>query len=300
MISSLPPNNSKVVPINFRYGPALCNSDLVPNFVFGISLASAEVNKDWVLTQTLLSCTLRSVLAQTDTRFMIFICGHECPNVPEMQDSRVTFFECDIPPPKKTSEYRKDKMYKRRLLGLALARLGGGYFFPLDADDLVHKDVVAFSLNDDNRSGYLVDQGYVLDVANQKIANVKNVWETDFNYVCGSSAAIYFNKDELPSSGLDTDPKLYFNLFQSHAYWPNVAREYGRPFKRFPFPAGVYAVNHSQNLSFNLQRSGARASNIVEAVAGHHIEKSKHMLSAEFGQTSLEISGYSNMVSHVK
>ena len=65
----------------------------------------------------------------------------------------------------------------------------------------------------------------------------------------------------------EKDPELYFNLFQSHAYWSLVAEEYDRRLEPFPFAGGVYVVNHAQNLSFRLQRKGVRIDNIVRAIA---------------------------------
>jgi hypothetical protein len=285
MIQGLPPNDTKSAFIPIRYG-CIPGGERVPVFVFGISLASAQASNDWEKTKRLLGRTLQSVLGQTDGRFMVLICGHEFPDVPEMSDPRVTFFECDVPPPKDSSRFRRDKMRKRWLLGVALRELGGGYFFPLDADDLVHKNVVEYTLGNDNKRGYLVDKGYVLDEANGKLAWVQDVWDSDFNYVCGSSAVIHFEVNDLPSWGDAGGTKVYFNQFESHAYWPNVARESGRPLQRLPFAAGVYVVNHSQNLSFGLQRAGERAQNIVSAVAQHQLGDADSLLATEFGQAA--------------
>ena len=282
MIVGLAANNYHKPHIPLRYGGST-NPNL-PNFVFGISLASAQASSDWAKTTQLLSQTLKSLIAQSDGRFMVLICGHDHPSVPEMSDSRVVFFECDAPPPKDSSRYRNDKMRKRRLLGSALRELGGGYFFPLDADDLVHKNFVEYVLKDNNRRGYLIDKGYVLDDTNRKLAKVKDVWDSDFNYVCGSSAAIYFEKDDLPISSVSNDKNLYFNLFQSHAYWSNVALEFGKPIQKVPFNAAVYVINHTQNLSFVLQRAGQRASNIITTVRDCHINESDLILMNDFGQ----------------
>ena len=86
-----------------------------------------------------------------------------------------------------------------------------------------------------------------------------------FGGVCAST------RDELPVDG-EMDPELYFNLFQSHAYWPIVAEEYDRRLDALPFPGGVYVVNHAQNLSFRLQRKGQRTENIIRSIAEHRIE----------------------------
>src|SRR5690606_8171231 len=107
--------------------------DPVPpaNFIFGISLASKVAVNDWEHTTRLLQRTLRSALSQSDPRFRVVICGHEKPELPELDDTRVIFIEADITRPAHSGQFRKDKMWKRRLIGAALKNMGGGYFFPL-------------------------------------------------------------------------------------------------------------------------------------------------------------------------
>ena len=262
--------------------PAALEPAAAPTVMFGISLASKRASADWARTEELLGHTLRSLLRQTDGRFIVAIGGHERPVLPEMGDPRVLFIECDAAAPRKPDAFRRDKMRKRRLVAAALRQRGGGYFFPLDADDLVHRDLVGHVLADDNRAGYLIENGYALDYANRRVAPIPGAWTVSFDRVCGSSAVIYFEPDELPSDG-DVDATLYFNLFQSHAYWPIVAQEYQRPFSAVPFAGGVYVVNHAQNLSFKLQRAGVRTQNIIDAVAQHALADGTGILEADFG-----------------
>ena len=263
--------------------PGLEHNADTGSFVFGISLASAKASKDWDVTQRLLGRTLRSVLNQSDGRWRAIVCGHERPALPELDDPRVMFVMSDQEPPKNSGQFRKDKMWKRRVIGSILRDLGGGYFFPLDADDLVHRDLVQHVLSDDNRRGYRVEHGYVEDLANERLAPVPGAWTAPFDRVCGSSAVLYFERDELPRNG-QKDDELYFNLFQSHAYWPIVAEEWGRPLASVPFPGAVYVVNHSQNLSFGLQRSGDRTHNIIAAIERHMLDDGTNVLSQQFGQ----------------
>jgi glycosyltransferase involved in cell wall biosynthesis len=253
------------------------------NFIFGISLASKQVVNDWAHTQLMLQRTLRSVLNQTDPRFRVIICGHERPKLAELDDRRVTFIVSDAKRPENSSQFRGDKMWKRRLIGAKLRRMGGGYFFPLDADDLVHKNVVEHVLADDNRRGYSIAQGYVEDFLHQRLAPVPGAWSAPFHHVCGSSAVLYFEPEDLPVGGR-TEDGLYFNLFTSHAYWPIVAEESGKPLDTVPFPGGVYVVNHSQNLSFGLQRAGERVRNIAASVERHALEDGQAVLESQFMQ----------------
>lgn len=281
MLARPAPSNATLPGLARSY-PGLAERD-VPTFVFGISLASEKASSDWPRTVQLLGRTLRSVLNQTDGRWRAIVCGHERPDLPELDDPRVMFVVANVDPPKDAKNFRKDKMWKRRLIGSILRDLGGGYFCPLDADDLVHKSLVEHVLADDNRRGYNIGTGYAEDFANGRLAPVPGVWAAPFDRVCGTSAVLYFSPDELPLDG-QLDPALYFNLFQSHAYWPVVAEECGRPLDPVPFPGAVYVVNHSQNLSFGLQRAGGRTANIIAAIERHALGDGADVLTDTFGQ----------------
>jgi hypothetical protein len=224
------------------------------------------------------------VLHQSDPRWRTVIVGHDRPDLPELDDPRVTFVVADVEPPDQPTHRRRDKMRKRRLAGSILRGFDGGYFCPLDADDLVQRDLVKHVLADDNRRGYTFESGFVEDYANHRLAPVPGAWSASFSRVCGTSAVLYFERVELPQSG-DAEPKLYFNLFQAHAYWPVVAEEFGRPLEAIPFPAAVYVVNHSQNLSFGLQRTAQRTSNIIASIERHAVADGAPVLTKEFGQS---------------
>lgn len=111
------------------------------------------------------------------------------------------------------------------------------------------------------------------------------VWSVPFDRVCGSSAVLYFDRAELPVDHR-ADDALFFNYFQSHAYWPIIAEESGRPLADVPFPAAVYVVNHTQNLSFGLQRAGRRTDHIIAAIEANVLPDGDDLLRAAFGQIS--------------
>ena len=68
----------------------------------------------------------------------------------------------------------------------------------LDADDLVHKDILAYVLAHAHGS-YVVDQGYVLDLSSGVLWHRRE----GFHLTCGSSFVCRFARDELPSSWED-------------------------------------------------------------------------------------------------
>ncbi|WP_160351720.1 glycosyltransferase family A protein [Bordetella sp. 15P40C-2] len=255
-----------------------------PNVVFGISLASAVVG-NWEHTCYMLERTLNSLLRQTDGRFVVLVCGHERPDLDAFSDPRVQFIESDAKPPKDKAGYRKDKMYKRLLLANHLRKLGGGYFMPLDADDLVHCRLVEHILADDNRRGYSIRKGYALDWNNRVLGSVPGVWDASFDQVCGSSGIFYFSPSELPHLEKGKKESI-LDVFAQHGYWRVTSQELGRPLADVPFDAAIYVLNHSQNISFSLQRGDIRQKNILESVARHSVPDGesvlKDFLDAEF------------------
>ncbi|HWT30519.1 MAG TPA: glycosyltransferase family A protein, partial [Propylenella sp.] len=249
--------------------------------VFGISLASQRSVRDWERTTGLLRSTLRSALGQTDPGVRVLVCGHERPTLAELADPRVEFLVSDRPPPADPQGFRRDKMQKRRIIALRLRQLGGGYLVPLDADDLVSNRLAAHVRSHDNRRGYSITEGYVLDWSNRRLAPVPGAWDTGFDRVCGSSAVLFLAPDDLPEENSPAAEPSYFELFGEHAYWPVVAEESGRKLEKIPFRGAVYVVNHAENLSFQLQRNRRRQENLIAAIAANSVPITRD-IAAEF------------------
>src|SRR5690606_8873554 len=161
--------------------------------------------------------------------------------------------ESPRPVPTSSSDFRADKSFKRRIIAAEARAMGGGYFFPLDADDLVHRDVVAHVLADHNERGYVMTSGYAEDYQGGKLAPIPGAWTLNYDRVCGSAIVLHFEPDDLPPSP-ESKEHVYFDLFSHHAYWAGTAEEYRGPLDPLPFAAGVYALNTGQNISFRLQR----------------------------------------------
>lgn len=243
----------------------------VPEFVFAIPLAAATVG-DWEHTCQMLGHTLRSILNQSNASFRVLLCGHDRPDLRELEDSRVEWMVSDIDPPVGSGKYRPDKARKRALIAHRFRQLGGGYYMPLDADDLVHRDLVAHVRETRSPHGYSLRRGYAMDWKNRKLAPVPGVWDTTFDQVCGSSGIFHFQPTDLPETlGKGTD-EAYFHQFSFHAYWRTTAHENGRPLEDVDFPAVIYVLNHAQNLSFSLQRGALRQENLCRFIAERAID----------------------------
>ncbi|MGJ8516238.1 glycosyltransferase family 2 protein [Carnimonas bestiolae] len=250
-----------------------------PNIVyFGISLASKQ-NGNWEEVNRMLSFTIASIAQQTNGHWKCVICGHEKPEaLSDYEDDRFVFITCDTPVPKDKKYYRNDKNRKRYTILEYVKNQGGGYFMPLDADDLVHENLVSFVQQDDNRVGYSARQGYAYDFSNDVLGTVPGVWDATFDQVCGSSALFYLRPDDIPSvaekySKNPNREKRFIEYFEQHGYWRVTSQEMGRPLRDIPFAASVYVLNHSNNLSFRMQRIGSRQQNILSNVKKHSVDK---------------------------
>ena len=105
--------------------------------------------------------------------------------------------------------------------------------------------------------GYTMPNGFASDWSAGIIAPVPGVWTFGLDRVCGSTSVLFFSKEDLPSSNIQ-DVTQMFNMCAQHNMVLVAFEEEGRILEVLDLPAVVYTVNHSQNLSFQLQRGGKR------------------------------------------
>ena len=89
-----------------------------------------------------------------------------------------------------------------------------------------------------------------MDWESSAIAPLPGSMGIDFDRYCGSCAAIHFTPDEIAAREED-HLSTYHGQFRNHAKVEQVAARLGRPLQPIPFPAAVYLVNTSQNLSLS-------------------------------------------------
>lgn len=216
-------------------------------FYFCIPLRSRASTKDWPRIVRLLGDTLRSVFAQTDKRFEVILACQDVPDLPELADPRVTVLTTEAPTPTTFEEGMRDKGRKKRMMGVEVGRRGGGYIMLVDADDLVSNRLVEHVLKDDNRRGYLIRDGYMLDTDRRLAKSLP-----DFDQRCGSCAVFYLRREDLPTSVGDDSP-TFFAQIRSHMEWRQHMATGERALDSFPFPASVYVVNYGDNASLALR-----------------------------------------------
>ena len=210
------------------------------NFFFGIPLRSRQASRNWRRVCALLDATLNSTLRQSNPDIEVIIACHELPTT-RSRDSRVTFLRAKHARPRDRLEQMFDKRSKKIMLAEEICRRGGGYLMLLDSDDLVSNRLAEFVMQQHNKRGYVVDQGYIYDARLRKLARVG-----DFDRVCGSSVIPYL------SPGDCHDPQFDWREYVGdtwHAEFRARSADIGRALEPLPFPAVIYVANNGENHS---------------------------------------------------
>jgi hypothetical protein len=211
--------------------------------IFAICLKSKRHSADWNALSKLLSATLRSILASSEERFRIVVAGHEKPDVEELKDPRAVFLEAPFPVPEQPSGH--DRWMKRVVIGAWLrkrTRKRVRVMF-LDADDLVHKQLVRAALRSSPRVSLVVDKGYRFDLGNGVLQPIGR-----FDRKCGSCFLPVFRRDELPRHW--QDKRSSYAKFRTHAKFRALCAELGKPIETMDFFAVVYVSNHAESLEY--------------------------------------------------
>lgn len=210
------------------------------NFFFGIPLRSQQSSRSWRRVCTLLDATLNSTLRQVHQDIQVIVACHETPAT-RFQDSRVTFLQATHSKPRDGLEQMLDKSSKKIMLAEEICRRGGGYLMLLDSDDLVSSRLAEFVVQQHNKKGYFVEQGYIYDAQLRRLAHV---W--DFDRICGSSVILYL------SSADCRDPQFAWREYVGDT-WHNEFRatsaNLGRALEPLPFPGAIYVANNGENHS---------------------------------------------------
>ncbi len=216
-------------------------------FVFAIPLKPRAVAQDWDLIVNNLSHTLRSILNSANGAFTVAVASHDELPAAMVADDRISVLRAPFKHEPDPQKGERDKYAKIRFIGSWLREQGldDFYLMFLDADDLIHKDLVGTVLETDNRLGFLLRDGYRLDTTSGDLA----LQPENFFHSCGSCYVGYFRHSELPQSLGDTE--AYYSQFVKHRERGELATEHGRPPETLPYPGVVYVTNHSESVMWN-------------------------------------------------
>ena len=214
-----------------------------PTSIFLIPLVGPHHVGDWQAVCLRLTATLRSFIAQTDPNWRVLICGQTSPDLPD--DARITFV------PFTEAIEGNDKWAKLRQLCETLPTLGiaQGYAMTFDADDLAHPALVEEMHTRRAAGGYLMSQGYVFDVGNNRIAlaapaSAAQPLSKPFWKLCGSCAALAFDFTSDPDA---ETARIRESTQHEHRMFPYLAKLAGRPLSPLSGPKALYLLNHGEN-----------------------------------------------------
>ena len=237
-------------------------------FFFCVPLKPRVRSKDWDLTVRLLGETLRSILAQSDPGFEVIVAGHDRPDLPELDDPRVTWVKAAIQVPENGAEGKKDQIRKMHIMGGHVRRRGGGYIMVVDSDDLIHHDIVRFVREHPHPNGYIIRAGYVLDMAMGQMGKFPR-W-TDWTQLqdeCGTCAILRFDPADLPvllKKRMDVNrARPLYRKLTGHRRWESVMMQEERYLATLPFRGTVYRMNTGVNATSEYRRSASFTNSLV-------------------------------------
>jgi hypothetical protein len=220
--------------------------------IFAIPLISRDRADNWTRVQENLNATLTSLRRQTDSRWRAIVCCQDRPEDVDF-DQQVSF----LPFPHVLPGYDNHPKYAHIRMHMMRGDIGAGYYVQLDADDLVHPDLVSFVLSDNNRQGYIIDRGYMLDHATLDLAvlqpaDAEYPEATEFLRSCGSSSLLWFDF----THGAD-----FGTVLARRGNHRKVARNmayFGFHMQPVPFHAAIYVMNHGDNLRQKRGKMGGK------------------------------------------
>ena len=224
-----------------------------PLVVFAIPLISRRRAPDWSRVEANLAATLGSIVQQTNPNWIALVCGQNRPEgLPD--DDRIQFLTSTV------GDKFYDKGDKRRQLLAHTARhiRRDGYYFQCDADDILHPKLVDHICTDNNGAGYYIDQGYFVDAGTGRCATL-GPDRRPFHLSCGSSTAARFDFRRHRRF------EKLLKTHRSHTKIVKIMRLYGFPMTPVPFRAGLYMVNHGQNMIERRGKLDARLGYLDEA-----------------------------------
>lgn len=239
-------------------------------FFFLIPVIAKANAGNWPLVEHNLNRVLASILNQSDGRWQAIIIHQGAPEL-AYQDERIRLLEASFAINTDPMRGARDKYRKRKFAASQLKKEGqSGYFFGLDADDLVHQDLVGHVLN--NQSGaeaFVMQSGIKADVVQRRFQLVPE----GFYRRCGSCFVLALANHELPD-GYKDKSSLYSRCIQGkHALHHENAQALGKKVAEIDFPSVVYAVNHQASL-WSIKRQGKaqslRVNKTESRTCGHY------------------------------
>ncbi|OZG73423.1 hypothetical protein BTA51_10380 [Hahella sp. CCB-MM4] len=225
-----------------------------------IPLKSKQVSRNWQVTCESLKKTVGSLLNQTNTNFDFIVVGHECPDLLKdmsWQGKPVFHSITEIAPPNfegvTQDDYTKDKNSKiaKGIMLLKERNEEVEYWFPLDADDLVSKQLVSTIDSLPAVAGMILDGGFLFYNRQNRILPCSQL-----SQYCGSTGIIadqYINcPDTFSQESIRSIPFCRYSHMGLDKFFEKEAKA---PYKVIQDKLVVYILSHGDNISDGYRES---------------------------------------------
>lgn len=224
---------------------------------FITSLRHPDNARDYARNEQLLKETLDSIAQQTSDDYVVVVVSNVPLSFP--LPNRVTSVVVDFPPPAPPGAHATypafvwDKGTKMGIGLIAARDHAPDYVMIIDADDFVHRDLVAFTVANAGSPGWYVSRGW-------RYSGSRNVYRSlrAFNLQCGSAYILPFAAYAVPGDvSVTLGQGAVFDVFGdrvatimgSHMRVVKWARSHGYPLTPLPFRAAVHHVDTGENHS---------------------------------------------------
>lgn len=224
---------------------------------FLIAIKAPEVAASWPALSKAFERTLRSVCAQTCRDYRVLVVCNRLPDI-RFSSERVTVIERNFPSP--GSDYSQKIEDKKKKIVTALIHLADRppeYVMVVDADDCVHRDLVAFASAQSGKAGWYFKSGFEYNEQSKMIRRHVN----NFYRLCGTSFMIRydhlrFQTDFEPTAELGANDRF----ITGHPFVKSDLAERGVAIEPLPFPGAVYirdreSVTYQESLLEKMRRN---------------------------------------------
>ncbi len=231
--------------------------------IFAIPLRSKASSQNWESVVLRFNATLESIFHQTNPNFKCIVACNNIPELTHAYDDRLEFIQLDIPTPTDWIQMSRDKFWKLTAISVRIRAIlaslpnpeNGIYVMPVDADDLLNRNIAQWCADHPNVHGAVSCDGYVWKEGSH--------WMTIYpqsHTFCGSCNIIKMYAEDLPDKmpfpdALCHDQSTaailnarYPIRFDHHLVVAKYA-EQGKPFSTLPFRSTIYLRGTGDNIS---------------------------------------------------
>lgn len=225
---------------------------------FVTTLRHPHNSADYDRVETLLQGTLASITRQTSDDYAVIIVGNRRPSFP--LPPRTHFVEVDFAPPSVEGVPRTgnapavwDKGTKIGIGLIAAREFAPEYVMQVDADDFVHRDLVAYIGDNPGRPGWVLKRGVMYSRSRNAYTPQRKLFR-----ICGTSFIVpldaYDVPDELTVAATQREIADAFGesleqVLGNHRYSLEWWQDRGRALEPLPFSGAVYHVDTGENHS---------------------------------------------------